>query len=314
MIRVHHVDAATIARWVPGLAALERDISYPISDGADRFRIDHGPDYHPFFSTLGEAHFLVAAEGDRVVGTIAGILRRATFGERSITTAYACDYKIAPEHRGGGLASRMLLRGLAEILSPLSPSSYRSFRYVYGAAMRGAKGDVLRSARGALNPLRLVAPAARLHLYFVAPAALARLEPAGCPDSVPPGGLELSPDAAAIAEGPGIVSTAGRKDYVLESTGAPWTLVHLPLGPSAWRPTLGHHLRAGGEALLARGAPGPVCFAIDERLVAHVTWLRGQGLEPGATATIVTWRFPFPGERVPDPREYPWIHLASSEI
>lgn len=314
MIHVHHVDATTIARWAPGLRALERDISYPIADGADRFRIDHGPDYHRFFSTLGEAHFLVAVDGERVVGSVAGILRRAEWGGRTFTTAYACDYKVAADHRGAGLASRMLLRGLAEILSPLNPPRYRSFRFVYGAAMRGAKGDVLRSARGALNPLRLVSPAARLALYFVEPTALARLEPAGCPADVPPGGLDLSPDVATTAEGSGIVSTAGRKDYVLESTRAPWTLVHLPLGPSAWRPTLAHHLRVGGEVLAARGDRGPVCFALDERLTEHGAWLRERGLTPGATATIVAWKLPFSGRDVPEPRDYPWIHLATSEI
>jgi hypothetical protein len=319
MIRILHLEPETIGPYVEGLRKLEHDITYPLADGGDAFRIDHGAEYHPFFSNLGEAHFLVALDGDQVIGGIAGILRSARAAGSLVIAGYACDYKLARPYRGRGLAARMLFRGLAEILNPLNPERYRSFRYLYGAAMRGEKGDVTHTARGA-TPLKLAKPVARLSIYFVTPERLARVEPADAPGPPAPLGLDFSPEAQASAEPPGIVSTAGRKDLRLVSSGEPWPLLHLALGPSAWRPNLAAYLRSAGEAMVARQAPGPACFGLDERLIDQIEWLRRHGIAPGATATIVGFRSPFgldwarPGRMVAPLASFPWIHLATSEI
>jgi len=58
-LRFVHLKSDGIAPYVEGLRALERDIEYPIADGADAFRIDHGAEYHPFFSDLGDANFIL---------------------------------------------------------------------------------------------------------------------------------------------------------------------------------------------------------------------------------------------------------------
>ena len=55
-------------------------------------------------------------------------------------------------------------------------------------------------------------------------------------------------------------------------------------------------------------APGPACFALDERLADHVAWLAAQGITPGAVCTVYT--FGLPGA----PKPAPWVHLATSEI
>ena len=304
-LRIVLVDAAGVAPYAEGLRRLEHDIVYPIADGGDHFRIDHGPAYAPFFAELGEAYFAIALEGDEVVGNAVGILRRARLGERSIVTGYGCDYKVAPRLRGSGLGPKMLRFGLGQLVAPAN-THFRTWRFAYGAAMRGARGDVLRSGRG-LHPLQLVGPYARLLLWFVAPARLAELSEAGCPPPPAAPGLDLSPDAGARSA-LGIVSTAGKKDLRLVSTGEAWPLQHLVRGPGAWGPSLAAYLRSAGEALLTGGAPGEACFALDERLVDHVGWLRARGLEPGAVCTVVAWRA---WPRIPRP---PWVHLATSEI
>ncbi|HEU4532871.1 MAG TPA: hypothetical protein VFS00_02090, partial [Polyangiaceae bacterium] len=197
MTRLVRADAAGLAPHAAGLARLERDIRYPIADGASFFRIDHGPDYAAFFAGLGRPEFLLALDGDdgndggkavgslaggdgrdaggEVVGTLAGVYREARWAGRTVPALYACDYKLAAARRGTSLGRRLLARGLRELAAD---PALRSFRLVYGAAMRGAKGDVMRSARG-LHPARLARPLARLHVYFADPGALARLEPAG---------------------------------------------------------------------------------------------------------------------------------------
>lgn len=273
------------------LRALEAGIRYPIADGADHFTIDHGPAYHPFFSRLGEAHFLLAVEGGQVVGSIAGVLRPVAGGARSVPALYLCDLKLAASFRGKGLARRMLQRGVIEILkNPLG----RKVRLLYGAAMRGAAGDVMRTARGG-NPLRLGVGIAALRLYFATAAQLAALEGPG-PRAPEGPGLALSPG------GPAVVETTGEKDFRLDSTGKPWRLVHLAAAPTdgwgAWlRECAG---RVGGGQL--------GCFAVDARLDAHQRWLAAAGLTPGAGCTVYGLALT---RAVSATR---WVHLSTAEI
>lgn len=299
-LRLVKTDAAGLAPYAAGLAQLEQGITYPVGDGADHFQIDHGPSYHAFFSSMGDAHFLLALDGDEVVGNVTGVVRTVRCRSRMVLGLYICDLKVAPRHRGTGLARRMLLAGLASIAK--EPRT-RKVRLLYGAAMRGAVGDVLRSARG-LNPLKLGRSVARVGLYFVQPDQLAALRLDGAPP--PPHldeGLDLSPDATDAW-----VDTAGRKDLRLQSTGAAWPLVHLPLGPASWEGGLGAYLQRCGRELLTRGAAGPACFGLDERLDDHVAWLRSAGISPGASCTVYSLSL------VPSFRRVRWVHLATSEI
>jgi hypothetical protein len=297
-VRIVRVLPQELEPYRDGLHQLEQDILYPIGDGADHFYIDHGERYEAFFCGLGEAQFLLALDGDRVVGTFSGVLRHARIGERRVPTIYGADFKIAKAYRGGGLSGRYLWRGFLASLQALP-----RWRIAYAAAMRGSRGDVMRSARG-LSPLRFGRPAARLAIYFAAPDRLASLDPSRCPPPPREGGLDLSPDPA--CRPPGLISTEGRKDLRLVSTGQPWPLVHLPRGPSSWTPSWGHYLRACGAALVGSGASA--CFAIDERLRDHVDWLASAGVEPGAVCTVYTLRLPGTKPLAP------WLHLATCEI
>lgn len=296
-------DSAVVP-FAPSLRRLEQSIRYPIADGADHFFIDHGEHYHPFFSRMGRAYFLLALRGEEVVGSVVGVVRRVQAAGREVQGLYVGDLKVARSERGNGLARRMLQRGLGELLRR---PELRACRLLYGAAMRGDKGDVMRSARG-LSPLKLGSPTARLVLYFVPPERLARLDTSRAPAPPASPGLELGPAPAAPVEAPGLCSTAGCKDLRLESTGQPWPLVHLPLGPSAWRPSWGAYLRACGEALVERGLTGAACFGIDERLTSHTAWLAGQGVQPDATCTLYSLSLLL-GRPAGE-----WVHLPTSEI
>lgn len=312
-LRFLHVPAAGLSPYAPALRRLEAAVTYPIADGADRFRIDHGADYHPFFSGLGEAHFVLAIDkdredrkdrkdrkdpGDQVVGAMAGVLRRAQVDGRSIASVYLGDLKLHRDYRGRGVIPRLLLFALGRVREP----RFQKWRLAYGAAMRGERGDVMRSARG-LSLLRLGSPMARLTLYFAPPERLLALQPHTAPPP-PTGGLDLSPDLAPRLDPAGLESTAGRKDLRLLSTGEPWPLCHLPRSPAS--PGYAGYLRACGEALRARGALG--CFGIDERLTAWNGWLERSGLVSGAVCTVYGLRL------VPALYGAPWVHLATSEI
>ena len=297
-----------LAPYVESLRVLERDIPYPIADGADEFRIDHGNAYHPFFSEMGESFFVLALDGERVVGTVTGVHRQAMLRARATKVLYAADLKIARDHRGGALARRLLSFAARSLFTSRGGLSWR---LAYVAAMRGKHGDVTRTVRG-VHLGKVARPLAELSLYFVAPQELAALDVTSAPAPLRPrheDGIDLSPPRAGEAvDAPGFVTTAGKKDLRLRSTGAPWPLVHLRHGPADASPSWPSYLKSCGEAMLARGLLGPACFGVDARLTDHVAWLSRRALEPAAACNIhalsLTLRT----------RGAAWLHLATSEI
>jgi hypothetical protein len=300
-LRFLNLRPEQLAPYVDGLRALEHDIEYPIADGADSFRIDHGPLYHPFFSSMGEAQVIVGLDGHRVVATITGILRDGLLGGRTTKVMYGADMKVAKSHRGRGVPRKMLFFALRRLLSEPRGTSWR---YAYVAAMRGAKGDVMRTVSG-VHPARLAHPAAELMIYFVPPEKLARLDLAGAP--APPSlheGIDLSPWPSSP-----LLSTAGRKDLRLRSTGGePWPLVHLPYGPA--RPSWASYLKECGNSLNSPSerAGAIACFGLDVRLHAHAEWLASNGVTPGAVCTVYALSL------TPRTRGARWLHLSTAEI
>ncbi|MFZ5441097.1 MAG: GNAT family N-acetyltransferase [Myxococcota bacterium] len=295
-LALRHVRADALGPYVGQLQALERDISYPIADGADRFVISHGGAYHPFFSRLGEAHFLLALDGDAVVGCLAGVRKEIHTPRGPLPAAYLGDLKVRRDWRGRGVPARLYAKALA-----LSLLDWRAlhWRFAFGAAMRGARGDVMRTAKG-LHLMRLGRPFARLEVFFVEPRRLALLDPTGAPPPPRAPGLDLSPLADVD-----VLSTAGAKDFVLQSTRQPWKLVHLPRGPSGWGASHAAYVARAGARLEPEAL---ACFALDERLVAEREFLRARGVTSGAVATVYalsTSRKAFGA---------PWVHLATSEI
>lgn len=306
---LHILAPEQLGPYVEGLRNLEREILYPIDDGADTFAIDHGPDYHRFFSEMGHrARFMVVTdEAGQVVGSLAGAWRRAELDEAPINTAYLGDLKLAPEVRGTGLVARMLWRALAGVTSR---PDLRGWSLAWGAAMRGERGDVTRSLRGA-NPGRIAGTLGVTRLYFVSPQQLADLDTSASPPPPPGPGLDLSPELRAADVGP-VLSTRGRKDFRLTSTGLPWPLLHIACGPRQWQAGFGRSLVEGARAARALEQEAVCCFGLDVRMREHIAWLSARGVEPGATCTVYGFAFnPRLNARLSRTR---WLHLATCHI
>jgi len=305
-VRFLFLPAAETGPYVEGLRAIERATEYPIADGADAFTIDHGQDYTRFFTTLGsDARFVLALDGDRVVGGVAGIARNVRIRGRMVPALYGADWKVAPDWRGKRVSRQMMSWAFSLMYKQVG---LLTWRYGYVAAMRGKRGDVIRATRG-VHPAKLTGRAAKLAVYFVAPDKLASLTLGNVPPPPDPvAGVDLSFVTTGLLEPPGLVSTAGRKDLRLRSTGKPWPLVHLPLGPTHWRPSWGHYLQSCGQALAASRPGAIACFAVDERMVSHTDWLTSQGVERGASCTVYALDLTFRARRAA------WLHLATSEI
>jgi len=305
-IRFVFLTPAELGPYVEGLRAIERATEYPIGDGVDSFTIDHGDAYHPFFSALGQdPRFLVALDGDVVVGGVVGMYRDIRIRGRTVRACYGADWKLSHEYRGRGVARQMMTWAAA---LPFKDPSLRRWRYGYVAAMRGAHGDVMRVLKG-LHPGKLAKAAAALAVYFVEPSRIAALSLAGTPATPDPEeGVDLSYEPTGRVEAPGLVSTGGTKDLRLKSTGQPWPLVHLPYGPSRWTPSWGAYLQACGETLASTRPSSIACFAVDQRLGTHISWLASKGIEPGAVCTVYALDLTLRARRAA------WLHLATSEI
>ena len=305
-VRFLFLPADEIGPYVDGLRAIERATEYPIADGADAFTIDHGAEYTRFFTMLGnDARFVLALEGDRVVGGLAGVLRNVRIRGRMVPALYGGAWTVAPDWRGRNVSRPMMSWALSLLYKQ---PALLTWRYGYVAAMRGKRGDVMRAARG-VHPARLTGKAARLAVYFAPPDKLAAIDASGAPSPPhPEDGTDLSFVPTGTVDEPGLTSTAGRKDLCLRSTGKPWPLVHLPLGPAHWRPTWGHYLQRCGAALATARPDAIACFAVDERLMSHIAWLSAQGIERGASCTVYALDLTLRGRRAP------WLHLATSEI
>jgi hypothetical protein len=305
-LRFLFLPASEIGPYVDGLRAIERATEYPIADGADAFTIDHGDDYASFFTMLGhDARFVLALDGDRVVGGVAGVARNVRVRGRMVPALYGADWKVARELRGQRAGRDMMKWAFGLIYR--HPELF-TWRLGYVAAMRGQRGDVMRATRG-VHPARLTGKLGALDVYFVPAAKLASLSLAAPPPPPDPDqGVDLSFVTTGSVDAPGLVSTAGRKDLRLRSTGQPWSLVHLPYGPARWRPSWGHYLKTCGEALVSR-SPGAIgCFALDQRLVSHIAWLSSLGIDRGAVCSVYALDLTLQARRAS------WIHLATSEI
>ena len=89
------------------LKEFEREFSYPL--GQTNFSIKHGlkHDYFSFFEQLGQVHYLVIEEENKIVGSICAILRQFDGCKK---TWYLCDFKISKQYRGQSLYKKLMIK------------------------------------------------------------------------------------------------------------------------------------------------------------------------------------------------------------
>ena len=295
------VDREGLKPFQKGLQELEESIRYPVDDGADSFYIDHGSDYAEFFARMGKARFMVVRDGSKVIGSFVGVWREADFAGKKATGLYFCDLKLHKSYRGRGIVQRMLWYALSRL--PIR-RDFQGWRFIYFAAMQKDKGDVANSFKG-WHLGKIMRPVSEQLLYFVPVQQLRQLASGG-PQSPDKPGLDFSPSNMNQIE-----DTNGRKDLRLLSTGKPWPLVHIPKSPHRWDAPIGDYLRQCGESIHEQNPDALACFGLDNRLQSHIEWLQQQGIPHGARCCIHGFSVPF---LAPGMRQYPWIHLAPSEI
>ncbi len=292
------LEANEIQTYVKGLRALEASISYPISAGADSFQIDHGSEYHPFFSEMGKCKFMLFVDGSKVLGSLAGVWKDVSLGENKSVGFYFADLKLAPSVRGKGIPARMVRLAF---LRWMFSKEYRGWNFIYFAAMQGVQGGVSRSFRG-FHLGKITQPVARLLVFFIPVVDLLEL-PDGGPASGQADGVRLSPNVTDA-----VTWNTGKKDFVLASTGNPWKLAHLrPVGSGG--PRLGEELRSAGQEIQGIEPTALGCLAVDERLTSVIEWLNQHGIQTDTYCNLHSVSFFGPSLRI-----FPWVEISTSEI
>lgn len=207
-MKVVRVTAENVSQFRDGIVALESLASYPL--GSDFFRIDHGKDYFSFFNRMGMLRYYVMLHNLRVVAVAAAVLRSLplTTGVSANKAWYLCDLKVHPDFRGQTIPQK--------IFGAVCIPNYLRCRRGFALSMNPADGSpnriVALMAHFRWLPFELVGQLSLFSLSFQQ--------------------LQEHRKRIEIHFGPvSLLSLAGKKDLILQSTGKPMGLLHLQHGP-----------------------------------------------------------------------------------
>jgi hypothetical protein len=265
-----------IAVYTNSLLDLEKSIRYPIDDGNDYFTIIHGKNYHPFFSSMGITKFLIAFDEEEVIGSAAGTWKKITFGDKKYTGLYVSDLKLSSKYRGKTIPAKMAWYAFRNWLIN---KSNRGWDFLFYAAMQKKSGDVNRSFIG-LHLGRLVKPFCVFDIYFIEPEKLLKLT---SPPPLPSGIINLSENKQNNIEW-----NIDKKEFILQSTGKPWILAHLP---SLSNISVVNYFTNAGEAIIKKDPNALACFALDNRITEWKDWLQKNGIQSETTCVMYALSF-----------------------
>ena len=104
------IEPENINKYVADLRFLEQEIVYPLQDGNESFYIDHGAEYHPFFTQQGsKVRFVVIKNRNEIIGTAAGIWKTVIMNGLDYNGLYVADLKIK-KFRGKEIFKKLMWR------------------------------------------------------------------------------------------------------------------------------------------------------------------------------------------------------------
>lgn len=296
------------------LLSFEKEFIYPLTS-TENFYISHGADYTRFFERMGDSRYLLAFDGDSIVGMIAVVKKTIYFQGKSYQGFYLADLKIKQSYRGQGIAKAIYWKLLTSV--PKYRYAWR-WSFCYFVGMVGAKGDVSRAFSGSL-PTKLIHSLGYLNIYFVEPSQLKGLSEqiqtqiqasqtllnAQYPKRL--NMLNLSSANDTVINKQATRDLLGIKDIVLQHTGNAMNLCHINLHNLSDTEVIEHlakSILSDAKTLKTitsldssderdeknRGTENQLyeqyCFAIDERRTALIDTLAKLGINSESRAHV----------------------------
>lgn len=155
-----------LCKYVQSLKSIEKNILYPLENGAESFRISHGETYAPFFTNQGyKTRFLIIKDNQKVIGGIVGIWKEITILKQKNKILYVADLKLEKNYRGKGVIKRSLF--FLFIRWPFI-KNFQGWDLIYFCAMQREKIGVDQTFKG-LHLGKLANPIAEFFIYMVDP-------------------------------------------------------------------------------------------------------------------------------------------------
>ena len=296
-LKYHIVDEKGIAPFVPELRALEEQIEYPLDDGSGGFTIDHGDAYYSFFLQQGiKVRFLIITNNNTVVGSITGVWKNITFGERDYMGLYAADLKLNPDFRKKGIHRKALWHLF--IRWPLV-KDFQGWDFIYYCAMqRGGQG--VNTAFKGLHLGKVANAVAEMNIYIVDPEKFSKLNFDNFPNQVFKQ-INLSPHRhEELLWNDGVKNIISTKDDSILPLGHLHTNLLTRMGEKSLKKAL--------EKIVNR-TNGLACFAIDRRDEKRILWLQDHGIQTNTRCKIFSFS-PF----APNLRKSGILCISTGEI
>ena len=165
-------DENSVLSYIEDLKSIEKKILYPLENGNESFRIDHGDKYTPFFTNQGyKTRFLIIKDNDLVIGGLVGVWKKTTLNKDSLNILYIADLKLKKEYRGNGIIKKCLL--YLFIRWPFS-QGLQGWDFIYFCAMQKDNVGVEKAFKG-LHLGKLSNLSTEFVIYMIKPEVLKRL-------------------------------------------------------------------------------------------------------------------------------------------
>tara|TARA_B100001765_G_scaffold6867_1_gene3988 strand:+ start:980 stop:1879 length:900 start_codon:yes stop_codon:yes gene_type:complete len=292
------IGPGQVKKYIRDFKTLEKKIEYPLEDGNGSFKIDHGLNYHTFFTQQGfKTRFAVIKKDEKIIGTVAGIWKPIRINNKDYTGFYISDLKIDSNYRKKNILRKLLWYLLKRW--PITPD-YQGWDFNYYCTML-RKGKGVDISFKSFNPAKLPSYSATMNIYMVNPRDLLLLNLNSLPDNEKSKSINLSPLRVE-----NVLWNNGIKDIVSTTDNSIMQLGHLH--PQI----LTKKFSSGFNEIISEIVhkdKGLACFAVDYRETEKIKWLDSKGISTKTRCNIFSFS-PF----APSLKKSDILYISTGEI
>ena len=291
------IKPENIDEYVVDFRSLEKGIVYPLENGNGSFYIDHGSEYHPFFTQQGsKVRFVVIKDKNEIIGTAAGIWKTINMDGIGYNGLYAADLKIKKDFRGKKIFKKLMWRLFLKW--PII-KDYQGWDFCFFCTMLKNGIGVEKSFKG-ITPAKLVRHSGMIYIYMVEPEKINSLNFLDMPNVSYNNPINLSPERNEL-----VLWNNGKKDIINSQGKGTYKFGHL--NPEM---ILSHDYDKIKKAILSiANKGGIVCFGIDERQSDIIRWFESMKISTKTRCKVFSFS-PF----APSMKNFDNIFISTGEI